>query len=358
MKRNYVIPFFMLHKGCPHQCIFCDQRRITGQENIRPGEVGRTIERYLSTIPSGEANIEIGFFGGTFTGLPRATQEEFLCSAYPFVREGRVKGIRLSTRPDFIDKAGLELLKKYGVTCVELGVQSMSDMVLSLARRGYNSGAVEEASSLILEEGFTLGHQIMVGLPSSRLEDEYFTARRAVELGAAQVRIYPLIVIKDTELAVWLEQKKFEPLDEDEAIERCMRLILYFEANGVKVIRCGLHPSEGLLTGDDFLAGPFHPSFRQKVENRLFGVVLNELHKEKSVSAVLFNPQDESAIFGFKKENSLSFQWRSRSSRSTLIKDNEVPRGCLVIMRNGKTSILDRKQMAERILRDDERIKC
>jgi len=358
MKRNYVIPFFILHKGCPHQCVFCDQKKITGQENIRPGEVGQTIERHLSTIPSGEANIEVGFFGGTFTGLPPETQEEFLCSAYSFVREGRVKGIRLSTRPDFIDKAGLELLKRYKVTCVELGVQSMSDRVLSLARRGYTSRDVEKASSLILEEGFTLGHQIMVGLPSSRFEDEYFTARRAGELGATQVRIYPLIVIKDTELAEWWKQGRFEPLEEDEAVERCMRLILYFEANGVKVIRCGLHPSEGLLTGDGYLAGPFHPSFRQKVENRIFRVMLNKIHEDESISTVLFNPGDESAIFGFKKENPLSFQGKSRSSRSVLIKDNEVPRGCLVIRRREKASLLDRKEMAEWIMRDDERLKC
>ncbi len=354
MKRNYVIPFFILHKGCPHQCIFCDQNRITGQRNIHPEEDADTIERYLSTIPSNGVNIEVGFFGGTFTGLAAEAQEGFLRAAYPFIAEGRVRGIRLSTRPDFIDKGGLELLRRYGVVCVELGVQSMSDRVLSVSRRGYTALDVERASRMILKEGFMLGHQIMVGLPSSRPEHEYYTARRARELGASQIRIYPLIVIKGTELAEWWTAKRYEPLKEEDAVERCMRLILYFEAHNVKVIRCGLHPSEGLLNGSDYLAGPFHPSLRQKVESRIFAVMLERLLPNTGITAVLFNPGDEAALFGFQGKNSVLLHKISGPGKAALTRDIEVPRGCLrVTERQGERErvfTLDRKQAAEQTI--------
>ncbi|MGB2661176.1 MAG: DUF6873 family GME fold protein [Candidatus Omnitrophota bacterium] len=266
--KHYTIPFFIPHKGCPHKCIFCDQKRITGEEMPDPGEVSGKIEKYLATMPSEGVHIEVGFFGGSFTGLPPEKQEEFLKPVRAFLEEGRIKGIRLSTRPDLIDWKITSFLKDSGVTCIELGVQSMSGKVLAAAKRGHTEKDTERASRMILQEGFELGHQMMLGLPLSDLDEEFYTARRIWQLGARQVRIYPVIVVKGTELADLWMKGEYRPLEEEEAVERAAKLIAYFGSRNIKVIRCGLHPSEGLLSGEEYLAGPFHPAFGQKARDR------------------------------------------------------------------------------------------
>ncbi len=233
-----------------------------------PEEVSPKIEKYLSTMPQSDVRIEVGFFGGSFTGLLLDLQKEFLSPVMPFVEEGRIYGIRLSTRPDLINEDIVTFLKDNGVTCIELGVQSMCEEVLSASKRGHTSEDTERASRLILEAGITLGHQMMVALPGSGPEEELYTARRIKELGASQVRIYPVLVVKGTELAQMWQRGEYVPLEEDEAVNRAAALISYFETNGIKVIRCGLHPSEGLLSGEEYLAGPFHPAFGQKARER------------------------------------------------------------------------------------------
>ncbi|MFC1548765.1 elongator complex protein 3 [Candidatus Omnitrophota bacterium] len=264
MKKHYVIPFFIPLKGCTHRCIFCDQVKITGEKMPKPANVPGKIKKYLSTMPKTGAHIEVGFFGGSFTGLSVKMQEDFLKPVKPFVDEGIIYGIRLSTRPDLIDAEIVSFLKEHRVTCIELGVQSMSDKVLSAAKRGHSSKDTENASSIIREAGITLGHQMMLGLPQSSFEEEFYTAERIKELGAKQVRIYPVIVVKGTKLAEMWTENKYRPLPEGEAVERSAKLISYFESNDIKVIRCGLHPSEGLISGEECLAGPFHPAFGQK----------------------------------------------------------------------------------------------
>lgn len=233
-----------------------------------PCDIPVKVEQYLSTIPSEGTRIEIGFYGGSFTGLSQKEQEGYLRPASRFLKGGRVQGIRLSTRPDLISEEIVSFLKKHGVTRVELGVQSMSDRVLAAAKRGHTEKDVERASRVILQGSLDLGHQMMLGLPYSGLDEELYTARRIQQLGASQVRIYPVIVIKGTELADLWSRGEYQPLEESEAVERAAKLILYFESNGIKVIRCGLHPSEGLLSGDECLAGPFHPAFGQKARER------------------------------------------------------------------------------------------
>ena len=351
MKKNYVIPFFIPHEGCPYQCIFCDQRKISGHQGVLPDDVAQTVEEYLSTMPASRANIEIGFFGGTFTGLSLKKQEEFLQVVCPFIEKGLISGIRLSTRPDFIDKKKLDLLKRFRVGCIELGVQSMSDDVLTAAKRGYVSKDVENASAEILKEGFLLGHQIMVGLPFSRPEDEYYTAVRAYELGASQVRIYPVLVVEGTELASWWKAKRYMPLSEDEAIRRCVNLMIYFEMKGIKVIRCGLHPSEELL-GDACLAGPFHPAFRQKVESRIFGLMFKMLSSTKEIQEIAFNPEDEAVFFGFKKENYPFLGDISCSWKDLVKKDKSVSRGSVKVSTQEGCFSVNKSSVAKNVLPD------
>lgn len=267
--KHYTIPFFIPHKGCTHLCIFCDQNRITGEKIPDVHEVPEKIEKYLSTMPKEGAHIEVGFFGGSFTGLPQEVQQKYLDAVKPFLKDRRVQGLRLSTRPDLIDKDVVSFLKGKGVTCIELGVQSMDNKVLTASKRGHTAEDTEKASRIILDAGIELGHQMMLGLPLSTLRGELFTAKRMKEMGAGQVRIYPALVIKGTRLAELWENGEYEPLSLEEAAERAAHLIKYFESNNIKVIRCGLHPSEGLVSREEYLAGPFHPTFGQMARNKI-----------------------------------------------------------------------------------------
>ena len=269
MKKHYVVPFFIPHKGCPHQCVFCNQKKITGEDVPGTKSIPGKIKKYLSTMPEKGVHIEVGFFGGSFTGLSLKEQEELLSPVKPFIKKGRIKGIRLSTRPDYIDEEGVSFLKSHGVTCIELGVQSMSNKVLQASKRGHLAEDTEKASFIIQEKGLVLGHQMMLGLPLSSFEDELYTAKHINMLGAKQVRIYPVVVIKGTPLADLYRQGEYQVLEETEAIDRAAKLIHYFESNNIKVIRCGLHPSEGLLSGEEYLAGPFHPAFGQKARLKM-----------------------------------------------------------------------------------------
>lgn len=266
--KNYTIPFFIPHKGCAHRCVFCDQSAITSARMPMARDVPLKIEKFLSTMPPGDKKVQVGFFGGSFTGIPYSVQEEYLSPVKTFIEEGRICGIRLSTRPDLIDENSLDFLRNRGVHCIELGVQSMSPDVLEASGRGHTTEDTEKASYLIKSRGFELAHQMMLGLPESDFDKEMRTALRISEMGASQVRIYPLIVMEDTELAGMWQRGEYAPLDLEEAVERAANIISFFVSKGVKVIRCGLHATEGLLSGSGFLAGPFHPAFGHLAKQR------------------------------------------------------------------------------------------
>jgi len=355
MKKHYTIPFFIPHEGCPHQCVFCNQNKITGQNQVFPEDIAVKIEKYLETISVSNSHIEVGFFGGTFTALSIEEQKSFLIPVQKYVKTGRVQGIRLSTRPDFIDETKLKFLKKHGVKCIELGVQSMSDKVLSCVKRGYTSNDVERSGREVVDNGFLLGFQMMIGLPGSTASDEYFTARKAKELGASQVRIYPTIVMKDTLLANEWKEGRYTALSEEEALARSGKLLLYFESNDIKVIRCGLHPSEGLLNGNSFLAGPFHSAFRMKVESRIFGMMLDFVLEEtrEDIRQIFFNPRDKAALIGYRRENVKRIEKITNGKQNSLIGNPSVSRGALKISQKGKNFLLTRKTMAEQYLIPD-----
>ncbi len=262
--KYYTIPFFVPHRGCPHKCVFCDQRSITGELTSAtplPEDIKKKIETYLATMPKSGVYVQVGFFGGSFTGISEEDQKKFLSPVMEFLDDGRVKGVRLSTRPDLIGQKKIDFLSAHGVSCIELGVQSMFRDVLDASGRGHTPEHTVEASRLILKNGLDLTHQIMIGLPESSYDKEFLTARMAVDLGASQVRIYPVIVMKGTELAEMWRKKEYAALEMEEALERSAKLISFFRRSNVKVIRCGLHASEALLSGEKYLAGPFHQSF-------------------------------------------------------------------------------------------------
>ena len=285
MRYHYTIPIFVPHRACPFRCIFCDQEKISGHRGVPDGqEVRRIIEKHLATIPGERSHVEIGFFGGTFTGIPREDQALYLGIAQDYKKSGKVRDIRLSTRPDFIDEEVLGFLEEYGVGTIELGAQSLDDEVLIRSARGHTAQDIREASALIRNSGFRLGLQLMVGLPGDSREIAVNSAKNTVRLGASDARIYPVVVIRGTMLEEMYRSGKYHPLPVDEAASVSAEMLRTLEDGGVNVIRIGLHPSEGLLSGHELVAGPFHPSFREIVMTRIWEDQFLPLLKEKQKS--------------------------------------------------------------------------
>jgi histone acetyltransferase (RNA polymerase elongator complex component) len=279
--KHFTVPIFIPQQGCPFQCIFCNQRKITDKGHMPDeGEVNQIITQHLATFPKGEKHVEIGFFGGSFTGIPPEKQEEFLQIAHSWLGTGKVHGIRLSTRPDYITEEGLHLLKKYGVTTIELGLQSMDDGVLCDSLRGHSAKDVEMSSALIISYGFRLGLQMMIGLPGDTVEKAIFTARRIIALGAVETRIYPVLVIKQTKLEDWYYEGKYKPLSLEEAVSWLKDIIPLFEEAGVEVTRIGLHASVGEPSGSKLVAGPYHPSIRELAMTEVWWDRLKEIIKD------------------------------------------------------------------------------
>ena len=268
-KSHYIIPVFVPDLGCPHRCVFCNQKRITGINDLPSAdEVRHKIETYLQTMPQKpEITKEVAFYGGSFTAVDPVLQETFLKEAYKFLADGKINGIRISTRPDAVSENIMAMLSKYGVDTVELGVQSMDDEVLWQSGRGHSSRDVLRASAIIKAWGKKLGHQVMVGLPESSESKEIHTALELISLQPDFVRIYPCLVLKDTPLAEMFSKGKYMPLTVEQAVARCKTLLLMFDKAGISVIRIGLQPSEQINLTNDVLAGPFHPAFRELVES-------------------------------------------------------------------------------------------
>jgi histone acetyltransferase (RNA polymerase elongator complex component) len=304
--RHYTIPIFIPQLACPFQCVFCNQEKITSRGHIPVmQETRNTIEDFLASFPKGNKHIEIGFFGGNFTGIPLEDQEKYLGVARPFLEKGIVQGIRLSTRPDYIDEKRLHLLKNYGVTTIELGAQSLDDEVLIQSARGHTAEDVEKASGMIISAGFRLGLQMMVGLPGDTLEKSVFTARKIIELGACETRIYPVLVIKGTKMAEWYEEDKYKPLSMEDTILWLKTLLPLFEDAGVEVTRVGLHSSEGLLSGKELVAGPFHTSTRELAMTEVWWDRLKYLLKEASKDkiSISVHPSQYNFAIGYYGKN-------------------------------------------------------
>jgi histone acetyltransferase (RNA polymerase elongator complex component) len=305
-KKHYTIPVFVPELACPFQCVFCNQRKITGR-NLIPGdnEIITSVEEHLASFKEAEREVEIGFFGGSFTGISVEQQSHYLKLVQPFLESEEVSGIRLSTRPDYIDKTILNLLKKYKVSTIELGSQSLDDGVLKATFRGHTVKQVEQASKMILDHGFDLGLQMMIGLPGDTLEKSIKTAHRIVELGASNTRIYPTVVIKGTALEQWFKTGKFMPLTLEEAVNWTKQILPIFEDAGLTVLRVGLHPSEGLLNGEELVVGPFHPSFKELVLTEIWSDLLKPLvEKSEGKSIELHIPVKEiNYAIGYKGKN-------------------------------------------------------
>lgn len=259
------ISIFVPHQGCPCACSFCNQKTITGKTFLPDAEyVDKTVKTALSKKGY---DYEIAFFGGSFTAIDRDYMLELLSAAYPYVKSGEVSGIRISTRPDCITEEILDLLKKYGVTSIELGAQSMDDEVLEANRRGHTAKDVLNASEMIKNAGFELGLQMMTGLYKDTAEKSVETAKKIIEIKPQTVRIYPTVVLKNTYLAELYLSDEYKPLNVDDSVELCAVLVPMFEKAGIRVIRLGLHSGSDIK--ENMLAGGFHDSFGELVKSRM-----------------------------------------------------------------------------------------
>ncbi len=304
-----IIPFFIPHAGCPHQCVFCNQKHITGQRtSVDPSSVAQTITAYLNKSEQREP-AQVAFYGGSFTALAIEVQKSYLEACQPFIVSGRIKGLRLSTRPDCINREILALLRDHHVETIELGVQSMNDAVLMRSGRGHTAAHTIHAVTLLREQGFTIGLQLMPGLPGDAAETFMMTVSAVLGMRPAFVRLYPALVIKDTPLETLYRTGQFTPLSMDEAVQWCMNAFLQFERAGIAVIRMGLQPTEELQRPGTVLAGPYHPAFRQLVDSL---VLLNRmraaLHQRApgaGPACLLSHPSDVAAAIGQKRSNIL-----------------------------------------------------
>ncbi len=307
--KRYIIPFFVPHIGCPHACVFCSQNKITGQEKpVTPGEILPTVKEYISTFHDKTRRIEIAFFGGSFTGIPMDMQRALLNEAYNAKMAGLIDGIRLSTRPDYINKKILHDLKAFGVDTVELGVQSMDNKVLALSQRGHVAADVVKSSKLIKNHGFKLGLQMMIGLPGSYEITELNTATEICALEPDFVRIYPALVIRGTKMETLYKSGAYTPLPLHGAIDICVRLTEIFIKERIKIIRMGLQPTDLISEGAEVIAGPFHPSFRQLVDAKLVLKVIVKIIEQRGMDLsrgliLTVNPRCLSTLQGINKAN-------------------------------------------------------
>lgn len=262
--RRRILPIFVPHAGCPNDCVFCNQKRISG--SLLPAS-GESVRRQLELLPP-SAGMELAFYGGSFTAIDEAQQLELLEAVRPYRLDGRIASIRLSTRPDAVDERILERLRFYGVETIELGAQSLCDEVLCRSGRGHTASAVRHASRLVKREGFSLVLQMMTGLPGDTPERSLETAREIIALKPDGVRIYPTVIVRDTALEALWRAGKYREHTVEEAVSLCARLLPLFEQAGIPVIRLGLNPSEE-LSGGAALAGAYHPAFGELVRSRI-----------------------------------------------------------------------------------------
>lgn len=266
-----IIPVFVPHAGCPNDCCFCNQKIISGNTSVPDtASVVETILFY-EKIAYRYDTVQLAFYGGSFTAIESSLQEMFLEAVQPYLKinGGFIDSIRASTRPDCIDDIVIERLKKYNVSIIELGAQSMDDKVLEMSKRGHNSDATRRAATLLKDAGITLGLQTMTGLPGADAESDKKTACEIAKLEPALVRIYPTIVIKNTELCEWFLRGEYTSPTLEETVELCADLFEFYDSKNITVIRMGLQSSDNISDGGDIASGPYHPAFGQLVKSRL-----------------------------------------------------------------------------------------
>ncbi len=330
----FVIPIFIPHQGCPHYCIFCNQHQISGygsENRVSADEVKSVVKSWLDrSSHTTKGEVQVAFYGGSFTGLPFSRQEELLDAVAPFIQDEKVNTIRLSTRPDYVDPRTIDFLRGKGVSIVELGVQSLDDRVLEASNRGHSAEQSKEAVRQLKEGGFQVGVQLMLGLPRQKTRSLMKTVEQVADLKPDFVRIYPVLVLRGSLLASLYEQGDFRPLTLGAAVARAARARRYFDDHGIRVVRMGLQAGPELE--ENLLAGPYHPAFGEMVNSRLMFKQTRKLLAgvpKKCTVTLTINEKDQSMFRGIKSVNMQRLAELDLADRFVLNTDSEQPRNSI-----------------------------
>ncbi len=314
--RPFIIPVFIPHAGCPHQCVFCNQASIAGakRRTVTPADLRLQIRECLNYRKENRKPVQIAFYGGNFLGLKSEEIRSLLDTAAEFIKDGQADGIRFSTRPDTIGKRSMDILKDYPVSTVELGVQSMDNQILAQAGRGHNDSDTIRAVERLKERHFAIGLQMMVGLPGDDETGALATAQKITELGPDFVRIYPTLVVANSPLADWYKSGDYAPMSLEESVNLVKKLYLKFKKAGIKVIRMGLQATEDLADGTIVLDGPHHPAFGHMVHSEIFFDMaisaIESVYSLKEKLTIYVNPHSISKMRGLNNSNIKRLQSR------------------------------------------------
>lgn len=338
--KTVIVPFFISHQGCPHQCVFCDQKVITGKSGGLPSaaELLATVRAWRRT--AGDKPVEVAFYGGSFTLLPREQQHGLLAPLQPLLQSGAVASIRVSTRPDAVDAATANFLRESGVSLVELGVQSMDDLALERAGRGHSVEDTITAFATLRATGLRVGAQIMPGLPGESAAGAIASFRELLALRPDLLRIYPAVVLKGTQLARMYGDGSYCPLTLEEAVAVCKVMLHDADCARIPVIRVGLQPTDELSTGSHVIAGPYHPAFRQLVQGERWFDLLQLLTKGLSpgVKLTVYTSRAEvSDVVGQQRRNVKRLEHLSGFSVAAVHADDSLSAGTVTITCEGNS---------------------
>ena len=334
MKTHAIIPIFIPHLGCPHDCIFCNQKAITAKAApVSMEDMIATTERNLSTLSDrGIKTVEMAFYGGSFTGIPIEMQREYLSVAKEYKDTGKIHKIRLSTRPDYIDETILDTLREFDTDLVELGVQSMDEEVLRQSNRGHSREDVYRASRLIKDYGFELGLQLMIGLPGDTHDKSVQSAVEAVKIGPDVARLYPTVILRNTALYDLFQRGEYIPFSMEEAVRTTKDMYLLLTNAGINVIRIGLKSTDYIKDGGE-VAGGYHPAFRQLVEAEIAREQMEKqfilLMAAEDVKEIVFssNSTSFSNMTGNRNSNRIYFEKKYPHVSFSFHVDHSLPKG-------------------------------
>lgn len=345
---HMIIPFFIGYRGCPHRCIYCNTHKTAGSfsERIRREILRKKVHTYLNHPKRKADGAEIAFYGGNFTGMATDYQTELLGFASPFIEEKLVHGIRISTRPDTINKKTLDILERFGATTVEIGAQSMVDEVLNLSHRGHVALHVSDAIAMLKERGFKTGMHLMAGLPGDSRAGFEHTIARTIDLKPDMVRIHPTVVLQDTGLAELFLNGSYRPLGMPDAIDMCKYALRRFGEANIPVIRVGLQTTREMETAGSIIAGPYHPAFRSLVEESMFFDMASAMLADRKISEQEVNfsvsPKDVSFFLGHHNKNMQTLKKLFRLTKVDISVDPVQKRGSLAMIIDGTKSITGR----------------
>jgi histone acetyltransferase (RNA polymerase elongator complex component) len=335
--RPLIIPLFIPQRGCPHQCVFCNQRAITGAAAKIPtaNQIRDDVKRFLTYAGKRYSTIQISFFGGNFLGLGKSAVMHLLRTAAAFVPHQDVHNLRFSTRPDTVSPGALDWIERFPVSTVEVGAQSMNDRVLETAGRGHTAATTTAAAALLKERGYRVGLQMMVGLPADDAAGAMETARQLADLEPDFVRIYPTLVLKGSPLARLFRGGKYRPLPLEDCIALVKKMYLFFKGRHIPVVRMGLQASDGLTDSGSLLAGPYHPAFGHLVHGAIVfdavSAALRRMEKPAQALTIITHPHMVSRVQGLNKQNLRHLKTDFDLKRVVLLQDKDLAPDCLIV---------------------------